>query len=51
MGLDKITPPLVGSGASAAFGGLLGGGGGNMIGYHDGGTVGDPLYHSANFPK
>jgi len=39
MGIDKITPPLVGSGASAWFGGLLGGGGGNMIGYHKGGNV------------
>ena len=39
MGIDKITPPLIGSGASAAFGGLLGGGGGMMLGYHDGGPV------------
>jgi TP901 family phage tail tape measure protein len=40
MGIDKSTPPLVGSGASAYFGGLLGGGGGMMVGYHDGGYVG-----------
>jgi TP901 family phage tail tape measure protein len=46
MGIDKITPPLIGSGASAAFGGLLGGGGGNMIGYHDGGYV-HPHPHDA----
>jgi hypothetical protein len=39
MGMDKYTPPLIGSGASAWFGGLLGGGGGNMIGYHSGGPV------------
>jgi len=31
MGIDKTTPPLVGSGASAWSGGLLGGGGGNMF--------------------
>ena len=39
MGLDKSTPPLVGSGASAWTGGLLGGGGGSMLGYADGGLV------------
>jgi hypothetical protein len=39
MGIDKITPPLIGSGASAMTGGLLGGGGGNMLGYADGGLV------------
>ena len=53
MGIDKITPPLIGSGASAAFGGLLGGGGGNMIGYHDGGPVGhkhlSPGHMSSNY--
>jgi len=38
MGIDKYTPPLVGSGASAWSGGLLGGGGGQM--FHDGGLVG-----------
>ena len=40
MGIDKITPPLIGSGASAWFGGLLGGGGGFTVGMHDGGPVG-----------
>ena len=40
VGIDKITPPLIGSGASAYFGGLLGGGGGMMVGYHAGGPVG-----------
>ena len=44
MGIDKYTPPLVGSGASAAFGGLLGGGGGNMIGYAQGGLASRPKY-------
>ena len=39
MGIDKYTPPLVGSGASAMTGGLLGGGGGNMIGFHKGGLA------------
>ena len=39
MGIDKSTPPLVGSGASAWTGGLLGGGGGGMLGYADGGLV------------
>jgi TP901 family phage tail tape measure protein len=38
MGIDRYTPPLVGSGASAWSGGLLGGGGGQM--FHDGGLVG-----------
>jgi TP901 family phage tail tape measure protein len=37
MGLDKSTPPLVGSGASAWSGGLLGGGGGQM--FHKGGLA------------
>ena len=45
MGIDKYTPPLIGSGASAWFGGLLGGGGGNMIGYHDGGPVHNKTPH------
>ena len=39
MGIDKSTPPLIGSGASAWFGGLLGGGGGFTVGMHDGGYV------------
>jgi len=42
MGLDKITPPLVGSGASAWSGGLLGGGGGNM--FAEGGLASRPKY-------
>jgi len=48
MGIDKYTPPLVGSGASAWSGGLLGGGGGNMIGFHKGGPVGHR--HGRNLP-
>ena len=44
MGIDKYTPPLVGSGASAMIGGLLGGGGGNMIGYAQGGLASRPKY-------
>ena len=44
VGLDKYTPPLVGSGASAWSGGLLGGGGGQM--FHDGGPV-HPHPHDA----
>jgi TP901 family phage tail tape measure protein len=44
MGLDKITPPLIGSGASAWSGGLLGGGGGNMLGYAEGGLASRPKY-------
>ena len=46
MGIDKSTPPLIGSGASAYFGGLLGGGGGMMVGYHEGGYV-HPHPHDA----
>ena len=50
MGIDKSTPPLIGSGASAYFGGLLGGGGGMMLGYHDGGFV-HPHPHDASLPR
>ena len=44
MGIDKYAPPLVGSGASAMIGGLLGGGGGNMLGYAEGGLASRPKY-------
>ncbi len=46
MGIDKYTPPLIGSGASAWSGGLLGGGGGFTVGMHDGGYV-HPHPHDA----